>query len=258
MSMDPASRDGAQKSLQDVLAIRRHTTDFGRTWTDRDWRREVLARARGVRQARPELPPIDLLMRPEDDYLVGTGELLIRTDALDDRARRLVQAAGFAAEPVECLRGRVQQLRMPGATAEALATWSEKLRARDVPVAFNFVPPMAVVMKAQGGPEPAARSWPPRVPSTYGGPVRVAMIDTGVTDQTRTDGWLQGLAAPGADRPAVRGPHGRRPDAGRGRRARHLGRRAGPARGPVGDPGDVRDGSRRTAQRWSPRSPARW
>lgn len=197
MSVQPESRETAAKSLADVLTVRRHTEDFGTTWTDREWRREVLARARSGRELKPDLPQIDVLIRPEDDYLVGTGELLVRADAYDDRAERLATAAGFEAEPMECLRGRVLQLRRPGASAEDLFEASTALRRRGVPVSFNFVPPMAVVMKSQGGPEPAARSWPPHVAVTDVGPVRVAIVDTGVTDQRRTDGWLDGLARPG-------------------------------------------------------------
>lgn len=197
MSVQPESRETAAKSLADVLTVRRHTADFGQTWTDREWRREVLARARSGRGLKPELPQIDILIRPEDDYLVGTGELLIRADDYDARAERLVTAAGFTAEAMECLRGRVLQLRKKGATAEQLAEASEALRRRGVPVSFNFVPPMAVVMKSQGGPEPAARRWPPHVPVTDVGPVRVAIVDTGVTAQPRSDGWLDGLARPG-------------------------------------------------------------
>jgi hypothetical protein len=197
MSEQPESRVETAQILEDVLTVHRHTADFGATWTDREWRREVLGRARTGRGLRADLPQIDILIKPEDDYLVGTGELLIRADAVDERAERLIAAAGFVSEPMECLRGRVLQLRRPGASADELSEASTALRRRYVPVSFNFVPPMAVVMKSQGGPEPAARSWPPRVASTDVGPVRVAMVDTGVTSQRRTDGWLDGVARPG-------------------------------------------------------------
>ena len=186
-----------EQSLQDVLAVRRHTYDFGSTWTDRQWRREVLARALRGREARPHLPQIDLLPRPEEDYLVARGELLLRADACDERATRLVEAAGFTVQPLECLRGRVLRLVRSGASVAELEQAAELLRGRGVPVAFNFVPPMAVVIKAQGGPEPAARGWPPLTASAAAGPVRVAIVDTGVTDQARSDGWLAGLAGPG-------------------------------------------------------------
>jgi subtilisin family serine protease len=63
-----------------------------------------------------------------------------------------------------------------------------------------------VVIKSQGGPEPAARSWPPHPPTSATGPVRVAIVDTGVTDQTRSDGWLDGLAQPGNIDPLYENP----------------------------------------------------
>jgi hypothetical protein len=188
----------AERRLSDVLTVRRHTSEFGRTWEDRRWRREVLERSRAGRTLRPELPQIDILERHEDDYLVGTGELLIRTDAYDALAQRLAAALGYCGEPMECLRGRVTKLVKAGTRAAQLSEDADTLRARGVPVSFIFVPPMAVVIKSQGGPEPAARSWPPHPPTTAQyAPVRVAIVDTGVTDQPRTDGWLAGLARPG-------------------------------------------------------------
>jgi hypothetical protein len=187
----------AEHRLADVLTVRRHTSEFGKTWKDRAWRREVLERSRTGRTLLPQLPQIDILERTEADYLVGTGELLIRTDAYDGLAKRLAEAAGFTAEPIECLRGRVIRLLRPGLDANGLAEAARALQQRGVQVSFNFVPPMAVVIKSQGGPEPAARRWPPHVPVTDAGPIRVAIVDTGVTDQRRTDGWLDGLAQPG-------------------------------------------------------------
>jgi hypothetical protein len=189
----------AERRLSDVLTVRRHTSEFGRTWDDRQWRRQVLERSRAGRTLRPDLPQVDILERPEEDYLVGTGELLIRTDAFGPLAKRLAESLGFSPEPMECLRDRVTKLVKAGASAAELSDLAATLRSRGVPVSFNFVPPMAVVIKSQGGPEPAARSWPPREPAVLatGGPVRVAIVDTGVTDQPRSDGWLTGLAAPG-------------------------------------------------------------
>jgi hypothetical protein len=198
MSAEPDGTS-AERRLEDVLTVRRHTSEFGRTWEDRQWRRQVLERSRSGRTLRPELPQIDILERDEEDYLVGTGELLIRTDAFDPLARQLAEELGFCPEPMECLRNRVTKLVKDGASARELSDLAAKLQSRGVPVSFNFVPPMAVVIKSQGGPEPAARTWPPRYPAVLvtDGPVRVAIVDTGVTDQPRTDGWLAGLARPG-------------------------------------------------------------
>jgi subtilase family protein len=82
----------------------------------------------------------------------------------------------------------------------------------------NYVATMAAVGKGIGGPEPAPAP-PPSTPDTGGsatlaadtpassaaatgrpaagdsgaGPIRVAIIDTGITAQTRNDGWLDGV-----------------------------------------------------------------
>ena len=87
----------ADQRLSDLLAVQRHTSDFGRTWTDREWRREVLTRAQQTRE-RSALPAkIDLLRRPEEDYLVARGELLIRREDYEvDRTRRLAQRTATA------------------------------------------------------------------------------------------------------------------------------------------------------------------
>lgn len=205
MSDGPDNATAARR-LADVLTVRQHASEFGRTWEDRGWRREVLERSRAGRTLLPQLPQIDILERTEADYLVGTGELLIRTDAYDGQARRLVEAAGFTPEPVECLRGRVTRLVRPGLDAAGLAAAASALQERGVRVSFNFVPPMAVVIKSQGGPEPAARSWPPHPPAEGACTVRVAIVDTGVTDQPRSDGWLYGLARPGTVDPLYENP----------------------------------------------------
>ena len=203
---DEPDGTSVDQRLQDVLTVRRHTSDFGRTWEDRAWRREVLERSRSSRTLLPELPQVDILERPEEDYLVGVGELLIRADAYDGLAQRLAEAAGFSAEPLDCLRDRVIRLVRPGTRADELAEAADRLRERGVPVTFNFVPPMAVVIKSQGGPEPAARSWPPHQPASVPSRIRVAIVDTGVTDQTRNDGWLDGLAHPGNIDPLYSNP----------------------------------------------------
>ena len=71
---------------------------------------------------------------------------------------------------------------------------SGELRRSAVPTEFSYITAMAVVIKSLGGAEPAERRWPPLAATMAAGPVRVAVIDTGLTRQTRSDGWLAGLA----------------------------------------------------------------
>jgi len=71
----------------------------------------------------------------------------------------------------------------------------ELLRTRRNDVAFNHLVPLGGVMKAEGGPEPTALHRPfPAVPIPSGGvPPRVAVIDTGVSVELRSDDYLRNL-----------------------------------------------------------------
>jgi subtilisin family serine protease len=204
-------KGSAVERLRDLVTVQRHTSDFGRTWTDQHWRREVLGRAQRARDRRADRPKIDVLPRDGDDFLVARGELLLASAAYEPaRAQRLVAEQGLTAEPIKELKSRVYRLARPVATLEELEAAEASLRHKGIPVAFNFVPPMAVVIKSQGGAEPAARRWE-ELPETTtgtgtergsGAGVRVAVIDTGVADQERSDGWLSGVARrPSADDP---------------------------------------------------------
>jgi len=183
-----------QRQLADVKAVRQHTEVFGDTWSDLDWQRQVFLRAREARRA-AELPDFDVVQDEAGaDFLVANGELLLHGDDLNDRARTLAAGYGLTPQPIAALDGRVVRLVRAGAGGAELQRYAHALRRRGVPAALNFVPPMAVVMKSQGGAEPSARSWPPLVPTTRSGPVRVAVVEPGLTRQTRSDGWLAGLA----------------------------------------------------------------
>lgn len=183
-----------EAQLADVQTVRRHNEVFGSTWRDVRWRREVFARARQSRRE-SELPDFDVVQDElGDDFLVANGELLVLADDYGKRARQLTEAVGLLPEPMECLDGRVIKLVRPGATGQELAEDAAALRRRGVPVALNFIPPMAVVIKSQGGAEPAERRWPALQGTASGADVRVAVVDTGVTRQRRSDGWLDGLA----------------------------------------------------------------
>ena len=185
-----------QGQLADVRAVRRHAEVFGRTWGDQAWQRQVFDRAREARRT-ALLPDFDVVRDDAGaDFLVANGVLLVRAEDLDARAGGLAAGLGLAPEPIAALDGRVVRLVRAGATGAELQRDAAALRRKGVPATLNFVPPMAVVMKSQGGAEPSARRWPspPAAPAPTAGPVRVAVVDTGLTRQTRSDGWLAGLA----------------------------------------------------------------
>ena len=109
------SRGPRPRALADVLTVRRHTADFGTTWTDREWRREVLGRARSGRELKPELPQIDILDPPRGRlpgrHRGAAASAPMRTTG---GPSGWSPTAGFTPEPMECLRGRVLRLRPAG------------------------------------------------------------------------------------------------------------------------------------------------
>jgi hypothetical protein len=126
-----------------------------------------------------------------DRVLVARSELLVRAEALEDRQfSKLLDTIEHTREPVECLEDRVIRLRVGDRDTARLAQAVGGLRARAVPVALNHVTPTGIVMKGFGGPEPSAGEPPIRPDPGPGDPVPVAIIDTGVADEERTDGWL--------------------------------------------------------------------
>ena len=181
----------------DAEVVQRHARVVGETWRDPGRRRELFERAVRLREEDPDLPDFQLIDDDRDDagLLVSSEELLVRREDLagrDDAVRR----NGLVPEPVDALGGRVVRLvPAPGGPRRSVVGRSADLRRDEVPAELSYVTAMAVVIKSLGGAEPAERRWPP-LPAvkTAGVSVRVAVVDTGVTRQTRTDGWLAGLA----------------------------------------------------------------
>ena len=192
MTVRPDDADAA-----DAQVVQRHDDSVGDTWRDPERRRRLFERAVRLRKSDPDLPDFQLVEDERDGagLLVSSEELLVRREDLagrDDALRR----RGMVAQPIEALGGRVARLvAEPGAPRRSIVDRSGELRRDQVPVEFSYITAMAVVIKSLGGAEPAERRWPPlAVTRSTVGSVRVAVVDTGVTRQTRTDGWLTGLA----------------------------------------------------------------
>lgn len=180
----------------DAQTIQRHAERVGDSWSDIDLRRRLIDRAVDLRREDRGLP--DFQAVPDgrgDQVLVAVDELLVKTEDLGEREGDL--PPGTRTTVLEGLGGRVTRLALP--RHRELGADRDRLRGVGVPATYNYVTAMAVVIKSQGGAAPAARTWPP--PETIGAAsssVRVAVLDTGVTSQPRTDGWLDGIArAPG-------------------------------------------------------------
>jgi len=181
----------------DAEAVREHNYSVGDRWRDPARRRQLFERAVRLRQEDPDLPDFQVLPDDRDraGLLVSSEELLLRREDVagcSDALRR----AGLAHVPVDVLGGRISRLVVQSdAPPRDIIARSGDLRREAVPAQPSYITAMAVVIKSLGGAEPAERILPP--PSTtlaVGGPLRVAVVDTGVTRQTRSDGWLAGVA----------------------------------------------------------------
>ena len=79
---------------------------------------------------------------------------------------------------------------------DELAADVQRLEALGVPASLNYIVPLGHIVKGDDFPEPATPlfpEFPPVLRSTGGDPghpVRVAIIDTGISDEERPDGWL--------------------------------------------------------------------
>ena len=201
---DPRS---AEQREHDGREVHKQAADLARRSRDVGFRRELLGLLRGRRETRDDTVPFDSVPNAVGfDTLVVSGELLVHAESLDDpMVQGLLERDGFTSSPVDCLEGRVVRLAHGDVGATRLDDLARILREHGVPASVNHVTPLGPVAKGLGGPEPSdgARPFPTTVPSS-GNPgtdegghrpdrVVVAMIDTGIAAEIRSDHWLAGV-----------------------------------------------------------------
>ncbi len=180
---------------------------------DTDVQRRRLAVIERLRSgwARREEPELDVVQNDHgSDVFPLVGEVLATPTTWDD-IRAEGGEAGLAEVPLGHpeLEGRVVRLRQssPGPTAD-LTELVRSLRGRGHAVSMSYVTPLGgrPIMKPNSGefaPRvadfPTYRDAGPR----YGEGVVVAVIDTGVTAEPRTDGWLASVPRVTTDDPVT-------------------------------------------------------
>jgi hypothetical protein len=198
---DPRS---AEQREHDGREVHKQAADLARRSRDTGFRRELLGLLQGRRDAVDNAVPFDAIPRAIGfDTLVVSGELLVHAESLDNpMVRGLLDREGFTQSPVDCLEGRVVRLAHRNVAATRLDDLSKILRQHGVPASVNHVTPLGPVAKGLGGPEPSegARPFPTKVPwsgnpqTDEGGHhsdrVVVAMVDTGIAAEIRSDHWL--------------------------------------------------------------------
>jgi subtilisin family serine protease len=190
----------SEQLTTDQRRVRPQVVNLGRRGVDASVRRLLLAELLQRRAAHPELVQFEAVPSERGyDMLVARGELLLRTEALQD-----ARVAGYLASlpfhepvPVAGLDNRVVRLRDGHdgyLGAEQLGDVARFLRGRGVQAGLNHVAPSGPIGKALAGPEPttATLAFTPQQPG-----IDVAVVDTGImAPGTRTDGWLQEPAVP--------------------------------------------------------------
>jgi hypothetical protein len=201
---DPRS---AEQREHDGREVHKQAADLTRRSRDVGFRRELLGLLQGRRDAVHEAVPFDSIPSTRGfDTLVVSGDLLVHEQSLDDpMVRGLVDREGFVQSPVECLDGRVVRLARGDVRATRLDDLARILRHHGVPASVNHVTPLGPVAKGLGGPEPSqgARPFPTGAPQGANAPagdqtggrrrsgrVAVALIDTGIAAEIRSDHWL--------------------------------------------------------------------
>ena len=148
--------------------------------------------------------------------LLTLDELLVRTRDLNGDSnsfrthpmRDLLTGYDLNENPVAELDNRVTRLRNPNLDAQRLAGIGKLLRRHGYQATMNHCEPLGYVTKSvfgEVGPEPSDRPVKPTYPGTPKPPgwadVAVAVLDTGITDQPRTDGWLENIARDNSNGP---------------------------------------------------------
>ena len=120
-----------------------------------------------------------------DRVVIPVAELDAVRDRMGDAPTRVLDVPGL--DDIRVLQGSTVTQRRR----------SDGLEAAAVPGAPVHLVPMGAIRKAEGGPELSGPETGEAGWTRTAGPARgprIAVIDTGITDEQRVDGWLTGLA----------------------------------------------------------------
>lgn len=133
---------------------------------------------------------------------VAAGSVLVHSRRIDtDAATALRDRFGLVVAEVDPRTGASRLETPPSVLRERKVSTPalvEQLVADGFDARVNHIVPLGVVMKAEGGPEPTAlrRPFPAVAVPPSGAAPLVAVIDTGISIEQRTDGYLQNLLEP--------------------------------------------------------------
>jgi Subtilase family len=190
---DPRDQD---RVVRDRGSLCGQLANLGTRQTDPDYQRHLIDLLLARRAGDDRALRIGVVGEPGQETLISWGELLLRAeDSEDTWAAAVLRRIGLRPEPVDCLKGKVVRWSNPEVPPERLDRVARRLRSRGLAASVNHIAPLAPIAKGLGGPEPTSVRVGYAATARQGsGSVVVAVVDTGVTDQKRTDGWLGAVA----------------------------------------------------------------
>lgn len=195
----PDPRDEAQREC-DHRAVGRQVRSLATPEAEDPYHALLLRRLRERRErfaVDGKTVQFDVVPDGRRSLLVASGELVLRREELEDeRVGRLLEAWGFEERrglPGDCeaLSERVARFVSPGLAVEDLLAVRRALRGKGVRADVDHVTPLAGVVKGEGGPENTSgrRDFGTLAWESHG-KVAVAVLDTGIAEEQRGDGWL--------------------------------------------------------------------
>ena len=198
---DPRTPEQRAKDLQ---AVRRQAGGFVQQQKDDSLEREMIAALQRRRADRPDLVQFDVVAGRGRGgtrrTLVVRGEMLAEASLVErEGARRMLDKLGLVWEPIDCLQGRVGRLKNADIDSSRYVDLARVVRRGGSAASVNHITPLRPIMKwGSSGVEPSAVKVALAGPGAAGPstPI-VAVIDSGITDQSRSDGWLSNVARGG-------------------------------------------------------------
>lgn len=199
-SRDYADPRTAEQRAQDSRAACRQAGALTRQQKDDTLERELIRFLQSRRAERRDLLQFDVIQGRSGAGITRT--LVVRGEILADAAvvqsegsKRMIDKFGLIWEPIECLEGRVGRLKSTDLGANRLVDVARVIRRSGIDAAVNHITPLGPIMKyGGGGVEPSAARLEIPTKAQAAGQPAVAVIDTGITEQTRSDGWLASVA----------------------------------------------------------------
>ena len=187
----PASAD--PRTSRPHAKVRQQIVELTRTPHEPSLRRQAARSIRTRYHARTDRWISTVAGHGDIETLVVDRELIVTRSTWEDPgARSYLEIRGLARVPLEApgIDDRVVLLRAADeATSEELDDTVAELRLRGFAASQNQVLPCGPLIKNLGGPA-LATPLPPFVPTPAVDAPHIAIVDTGITGQSRSDGWL--------------------------------------------------------------------